>query len=353
MDFVTAQGYLLFFVYVGLLGIGFGNWMFMKRPRGKERPCFEVMIPARDEAENIAKVVMPLTKSGVRVTVYDDDSSDNTAKIAHEHGALILKPTGPLPDGWTGKNNACHQLSLTSTSSWTVFLDADTVPSDTFAERLSAFLCHCDTDTKVVSGFIKMIPGRGIEPAYLTWVTWILLSTNPFALVSRTRLGHNRFTNGQFSAWRTDCLHEVKPFEQVKSEVLEDVKIGRLLCKLKIRTEIVDMSEILSVRMYRDVHEAMRGMSKNSCDIMGSPFGSVLLAVLLLWIGLGWVSWGSYGIVILPFLLAGKLVTDRTVSAPLWVFIFAPLTITAGAFTIIWSTLMKRKGKVTWKGRTY
>ena len=353
MDFITAQGELLFFVYVGLLGIGFGNWIWMKRPKGADRPCFEVMIPARDEADNISNVVAPLVKSGVRVTVFDDDSSDDTAAVAMKHGALILKPKGSLPEGWTGKNNACHQLSLVSTSSWTVFLDADTIPSDKFAERLSAFLGRCDAETKVISGFAKMIPGRGIEPAYLTWVSWILLSTNPFALVSRTGWGHNRFTNGQFSAWRTDCLHQVKPFEQVKSEVLEDVKIGRLLCKLKIHTEIIDMSDILSVKMYRDIHESVRGMSKNSCDIMGNPIASVLLALFLFWIAFGWLSWSIYWPFILPMLLAGKLVTDRAVRAPLWVFLFAPFTIAAGGVTIIWSTFLKRKGKVTWKGRTY
>jgi hypothetical protein len=55
----------------------------------------------------------------------------------------------------------------------------------------------------------------------------------------------------------------------------------------------------------------------------------------------------------LAFLLAGKLASDRAAGAPLWVFLFAPLTITAGALTILWSTLLKRKGRVTWKGRTY
>jgi cellulose synthase/poly-beta-1,6-N-acetylglucosamine synthase-like glycosyltransferase len=354
VDFVSIGMWLLPLIYFGLLGIGFFNWIWIKRPRGEGRPCFEVMIPARDEADNIAKAVVPLVQNGARVTVFDDDSSDGTAGIALGVGALVLKPKSPLPVGWTGKNSACHQLSLVSSSPWTVFLDADTVPTADFVSRLSAFLGRCDPDTKVISGFPKMIPGKGIEPAYLTWVSWILLATNPFALVSRTGMGHNRFTNGQFSAWRTECLHEVKPYETVKSEVLEDVQIGRLLHRLKIRVEIIDISEVLSVKMYRDVREAVNGMSKNSCDIMGNPFSSVVLALFLLWIAWGWILLGGYGLfLLLPVLLAGKLVTDRAAGAPLWVFLFAPFTITAGALTILRSTLLKRKGKVTWKGRTY
>ena len=340
-------------LYTAMMLVAVGNLLFMKRPKGQDHPCFEVLIPARNEAENIAKVVRPLVASGVKVTVFDDDSSDATAEIAKAHGALILNASVPLPAGWTGKNYGCHQLTLTSTTSWTVFLDADTIPGEAFADRLSAFLVQCDPEIKVVSGFAKMIPGRGFEPAYLTWVSWILLATNPFALVARTKKGHNRFTNGQFSAWRTDCLKEVKPFYQVRSQVLEDVLIGRLLARLRIRTEIIDMSEILSVRMYEDIREAMNGMSKNSCDIMGNPIASVLLSLFLLVIAWGWLFCGAHALVVLALLLAGKLASDRAVRTPIWVFIFAPITITTGALTIIWSTLLKRKGKVTWKDRTY
>jgi Glycosyltransferase like family 2 len=353
MTFLDTVLMSLPFLYLGLLGISFFNWILMKRPRGTDRPCFEVMIPARDEAKSIAKVVRPLVENGVRVTVFDDESADDTAAIAKECGAFVLQPKEALPKGWTGKNNACHQLSLVSTSSWTVFLDADTIPSQEFVGRLSAFLSQCDSDIRVVSGFPKMLPGKGIEPAYLTWVSWILLSTNPFALVSRAGKGHNRFTNGQFSAWRTECLHEIKPYETVRSEVLEDVKIGRLLCKLKIPVEIIDMSEILSVRMYGNVRESVNGMSKNSCDIMGSTVASLFLVALLLFIAWGWLLAGGHGLIPLGFLVAGKLVTDRAVGAPLWIFPFAPFTITAGALTIVRSMLWKRKGKVAWKGRTY
>lgn len=344
---------ILLIIYLTMMGVAIGNWLLIKRPRGSARPNFEVMIPARDEALNMERVVTPLVVGGVRVTVYDDESTDETASIARDSGAKVLHPKEPLPQGWTGKNNACHQLSLVATESWTVFLDADTIPSKEFVPRLSAFLHNCPTDISVVTGFPKMIPGKGIEPAYLTWVSWILLATNPFALVSRTKMGHNRFTNGQFSAWRTNALQEIKPFEAVKSEVLEDVKIGRLLHKLKQQVEVIDMSEILSVKMYQDVRTAIDGMSKNSGDIMGNAIQSILLSALLVIIAWGWLWFGYYGLIVYGILVLGKLVTDRAVGAPLWIFPIAPITITAGALTIIRSLIWKRKGSVVWKGRNY
>ena len=349
MTFVIFLG----FIYVGMLCIATSNWILMKRPAGVADPCFEVMIPARDEAENIATVVRPLIGSGVRVTVFDDESTDETSNITQSLGGRVIRPTTSLPEGWTGKNNACHQLSLVTTEQWTVFLDADTVPTENFVGRLSAFLESCDPEIQVVSGFPKMVPGEGIEPAYLTWVSWILLATNPFGLVSVTGKGHNRFTNGQFAAWRTECIQQVRPYEQVKSEVLEDVKIGRLLGSQKIRVENINLTGILSVKMYKDVKQAINGMSKNSCDIMVNPFASIGLVLLLLVIAWGWLFCGNFALPLLTVLLVGKLVTDRAVGAPLWTFLFAPLTITAGALTIIRSMHWKRKGQVHWKGRTY
>ncbi len=129
--------------------------------------------------------------------------------------------------------------------------------------------------------------------------------------------------------------------------------IGRLLGSQRIRVENINLTGILSVRMYKDVKEAINGMSKNSCDIMGNPFASIGLIILLLLIAWGWLFCGIYSLPLLMILMLGKLVTDRAVGAPLWIFLFAPLTITAGALTIVRSMHWKRKRQVHWKGRIY
>ncbi len=340
-------------LYVGLVFVSCTNWLLMKRPRGNATACFEVMIPARNEVLNLPTVITPLVKSEVKVTIFDDESTDGTAELAESLGATVICPLTSLPDGWTGKNNACHQLSINATAPWTVFLDADTIPDEAFASQLSSFLEACDDSVKVVSGFPRMIPGKGVEPAYLSWVTWILLATNPFGLVSATSKGHNRFTNGQFGAWRTAALHDIRPYEQVRSEVLEDVKIGRLLGRLGVRVENIVLGDILSVRMYGDTKEAINGMSKNSADIMGSTQGSLGLSALLLIIAWGWALCGSFALPLYGILILGKLITDRVVRASIWTFPFAPLTITAGALTILRSILLKRNGRITWKERSY
>jgi glycosyltransferase involved in cell wall biosynthesis len=339
---------VLFGLYGFLLAVSAGNLLFMRRTKISAQVCFEAMIPARNEAESLPIVIPPLTESGVRVTVFDDDSSDETGDIASRLGAEVMRPTQPLPAGWTGKNNACHQLAQSATAEWVVFLDADTHPLPDFAERLSGHLRT--TDAEVVTGFPRMLPGEGIEPAYLGWVPWILLATNPFGLVTATGKGHNRFTNGQFVAWRRSTLEELQPFEQVKGEILEDVKIGRQLAKQNRKVDVLLISDILEVRMYKTLRAAFQGMCKNSADIAGHPAASLFLVLLLLFIAWGWVigGVGCYALLVLS-----KALTDRITKFAPWTALLIPLTITGAAVTIIVSLIQKRKGSRTWKGRTY
>lgn len=339
---------VLFGMYGFLVAVAAGNLMLMRRPRSRSTICFEAMIPARNEEENLAYLLPPLLLSGVKVTVFDDDSSDATKEVASRLGATVMSPTSPLPAGWTGKNNACHQLAKQAQADWVVFLDADTRPLPGFAEQLSGHLST--TDAEVVTGFPRMLPGEGLEPAYLGWVPWILLATNPFGLVSATKKGHNRFTNGQFVAWRRSTLESVKPFEQLKGEILEDVKIGRLLAHQGRRVDVLNVANILEVQMYKNLPEAFRGMCKNSADIAGHPMASLLLALFLLFIAWGWVlgGVGCYALLVLS-----KALTDRTTKFAPWTALLIPLTITAASVTILVSIVQKRKGTRTWKGRVY
>ena len=345
--------FILFILYGGLVLISVSNLFMMRRPDGNAPVCLEVMIPAREEATTLPLAVPPLVQGGAKVTIFDDESSDGTGKIANDLGATVIRPSEPLPAGWTGKNRACFELAKASSAEWVVFLDADTIPGPNFVSAMSHFLATRPESTKVVSGFPKMLPGKGIEPAYLGWVPWILLAANPFGLVAASGKGHGRFTNGQITAWRRETLTAVNPFETLKAEILEDVKIGRLLARRGDRVEIANLSEILSVRMYWTLREAVDGMSKNSADIGGSTFGSTCFALYLAFIGWSWICCGKLAFLFLACLICSKVITDRIVRAPAWTAPLLPFTCLAAAYTVFRSLAWKRQGAVKWKGRTY
>lgn len=50
-----------------------------------------VVVPARDEEDNISKIIQRIKKHSKQVIVVDDGSKDNTPKIADKSNAIVLK----------------------------------------------------------------------------------------------------------------------------------------------------------------------------------------------------------------------------------------------------------------------
>lgn len=347
---VGVYGLLCFVAWINALG------MRRIRPSGKVKVAKfpSVLIPARDEEENLKELVPLLTAQGLRVYVYDDDSSDKTAEVARTAGAIVIKGR-TLPEGWRGKCHACHQLALAasedSPDEWWVFIDADTRPLPDFAQGMANWIESQGKKTFMLTGFPKMNPGAGFEPLYLAWVPWILLATNPFALVSRTRKGHSFFANGQVQLWRASTYMELLPHQAVKQAVLEDVAIGRLMAKRGQRVEVANWSSALSVTMYKNFPEAWQGMLKNSAEIAGRGAGSWLFALLLLTMAWAWLAAGSLTWICLGLLLASWLGVWVTVRLPVFSGILLPITLTLAAITVAVSDFSRSRGRSKWKGR--
>ena len=85
----------------------------------------DVIIPAFNEELSIQKVLVDIPKDLVReIVVVNNNSTDNTRKVAEEHGALVVDETSK------GYGNAClkgieYLCSKTIKPDIVVFLDAD------------------------------------------------------------------------------------------------------------------------------------------------------------------------------------------------------------------------------------
>ncbi len=336
------------------------NLLLMRRPQPKSGDAsFCVLIPARNEAPNLGEL-LPLLQQQAggppKIYVFDDESEDGTAEVAANLGATVIKPRESLPAGWAGKNRACHELAKAaiedSNARWLLFLDADVRPEPDFIQTMQG-LAAASPRAGVLTGFPTVLPGRGLEPLFLAWVGWILLSTNPFGVVSRTKLGHNGFTNGQIHAWRSDVYARLWPNEQVRHHLMEDVMMGRLCAKEKVPVEVANLSRVLRVRMYENWRETLDGMSKNSFEITGTYSGAVLLALFMLFCALGWVLAGSWWWLALTLLTWSGLMVAAICRTPIWPVLLTPLSILIGAYTILRSAWWKRTGQTTWKGRVY
>lgn len=356
VPWVVVLGFLLGFYGLFVL-VALTNLALMRRAAPSRQAEWNpaVLIPARNEAHQIAEAVRPLVEQGAKVYVFDDESTDGTAEVAADAGAVVIRSREPLPEGWVGKNRACHELAKAAAEDhageWMVYLDADVKPGPTFVASLGTAVLA--SKKSVATGFPRLIPGKGLEPAYLGWVTWILGASNPFGLVTLAGAGHNRFMNGQLGIWKSSLYFELLPHEAVKGEVLEDVKIGRLLAAKGVPVAVLDVSSVLAVAMYKDFREALDGMSKNTYSITGSAAGTLGLGVFFLFAAWGWALAGPLFWAPLGLLLLSKLLVDRLGRTPLWTLPLMPITLTLAAYTCVRSLVWKRQGRVVWKGRTY
>ncbi len=119
---LLGGGFLLGWVLAGR-----GHWL---RAASGPSPRTSVIVPARDEAERLPRLLAALACANpppLEVIVVDDGSSDDTGDLARRSGATVLRVDPPA--GWTGKAWACQQGAETASGDVLVFLDADTEPA--------------------------------------------------------------------------------------------------------------------------------------------------------------------------------------------------------------------------------
>jgi chlorobactene glucosyltransferase len=113
-------------------------------------PLVSVIIPARNEAENIERCVRSVLAAAyapLEVIVVDDRSTDGTGEIVErlvataEAGARLRVLRGSeLPPGWFGKPWAVVQGYRTASGELLLFTDADTVHTPELLPRTVAAL---------------------------------------------------------------------------------------------------------------------------------------------------------------------------------------------------------------------
>ncbi|MGJ9382455.1 glycosyltransferase [Salipaludibacillus sp. CF4.18] len=171
---MILTGYLVvFFLLIGWTGLnGISLPSLKTQIKYKELPKVSVLIPLRNEEENVFSLIDSLKALTYKNTEYiflNDNSTDNTTSFLHQaiHGDNHYRVIEgkPLPKKWVGKVHACHQLSEAATGDYLLFLDADVrVHPETIQRSLMAF----KKDTGLVTGFpnypLKSILGHLLVP---------------------------------------------------------------------------------------------------------------------------------------------------------------------------------------------
>lgn len=340
-------------------------------------PLVSILVPARNEAGNIARCVRSLLAQdypNFEVLVLDDNSTDATNAIIE---MLTLPADDPrqrlrvlrgreLAEGWLGKNFACHQLYQAAQGDFLLFTDADTVHNPNSVSSAVAALYMEDAQFLSVFPLQEAVSlaERLALPLLFVYVYGLL----PTWLVKRSPNPAFSAASGQFVLFDRRAYEEIGGHAAVRNIVLEDVMLGRRIKKAGFKQLLPDGRDGVTCRMYRNSGEVWRGFSKNLFAFFNYQLGwlALFLAANLLafvgpyfWLLLGWltgqppeIAWLWLPLVQIGLGLLLRILLCLRYSFSLPDCLLHPVSIIYMA-AIAFNSVRWSRGGTEWKGRTY
>lgn len=330
----------------------------------EKQPEISVIVPARNEEATLSECLRSLVgQSGAsyEIIVIDDHSTDRTRAIANEFPVTVVN-ANPLPDGWSGKCNACWSGAKVATGKWLLFTDADTRHSANSIEHGLREAADCGA--AMLSYSPKQEVHSFAEHALMPVIFAELAATYRPKQVSDPN-SPAAAANGQYLLIRRDAYEAVGGHAAVAQAILEDVELAKRVKQAGYRLQFRS-SDAVRTRMYRSFAQMWEGWTKNLALLFPNSRGLALrraiefalilagvLAVLNATLRdrdpLDMASNSAFVLVVLFFFYRRILSAHFDCLSNLLAIFGLPL------FTILLlnSYICHKKGSVRWKGRLY
>jgi glycosyltransferase involved in cell wall biosynthesis len=316
---IEVCGWLLFAIWAVMSGIP-TVWLLgrsLKRqsdrlPDPTTWPRVSVIVPARDEGHKIEAGLQSLLASdypNFEIIAIDDRSRDDTGAImdrlaesspvaprqglpsVREASEAVTSPVEnsepsersaylsrsdratlsdgnlrvihitELPEGWLGKNHALQVGAQQAEGEWVLFTDGDVVHAPQTLRRTIRFVVARGTD------HLAMFPD--FESGGLFETAFVIGFGVMFAAGTQPYLIPTRFTRaycgvGAYNLVRRSALDRAGGFEPIKLDIMDDVKLGKLLKRTGARCEILRARDGLSIRWQAGAWACITGLEKNA-----------------------------------------------------------------------------------------
>jgi len=354
--------FVFFFTLLQLL-IAFVNLLFRsKLPPGNksDKPLVSVLIPARNEEKNISHVLEDILHQDycqIEVIVFNDLSADTTAEIvtafARRDNRISMINADRLPEGWLGKNRACHILSQHARGEYFLFLDADVRVGNKLIVNAISYMDRFGL--ALVSIFPRQIIKTLGEKITVPVMNYILLTLLPLVLVRKSIFSSLAAANGQFMLFNSRVYKSLYPHEKMKNNLVEDIEIARYLKKQPYKIACLTGDRDIQCRMYSGPGDAVRGFSKN----VSAFFGNSIMLAFIFWLittfgflfvlySLSFPLFLTYIIIYMLIRIIVSIVSEQNTAENLWLIF--PQQMSLGLF-IYYAFINKKNKTYHWKGR--
>jgi hopene-associated glycosyltransferase HpnB len=331
----------------------------------KEWPTVTAVVPARDEADVIARSIGSLLGQDYpgtfNVILVDDQSTDGTSEIARTLASqerLTIVGGSSRPAGWTGKLWAVRQgVAQAGSPDYLWLTDADIAHAP---ENLRKLVARAESGKLVLVSLMaklhcKSFAEKLMIPAFVFFFDMLF----PFALVNRPKNSLAAAAGGCMLVKR-EALERAGNIDAIKHEIIDDCALGRAMKRQgPIWLGLTNRSA--SVRPYEGLGEIRRMIARSAyaqlhyslLELAGTVFGMSLLfvappAAAIFASGLaqiaGALAWLAMAVAFVPMLRFYKL-------SPLWSIALPIIGVLYTAFTFDSAIQFWRGRGGMWKGR--
>ena len=332
-------------------------------------PRVTIIVPARNEEEHIEltlRHLLNLAYENYEIVGVNDRSTDRTGEIM-DHvasgvslGKLKVIHVKDLPMGWMGKAHAMWIGAKQGTGDWLLFTDADVLFRSDVLNRTLNYADHERADHVVL--FPRMIMHTVGERMMIAFFqSMFVFGHRPWKVADPKTKDHMGV--GAFNLIRSQIYQAVGTYEALRFEVLDDMKLGKLVKQAGYVQRNVFGDDLISLRWVKGAMGMVNNLTKNFFAILSfrwwRSLGSVFMVLFLnflpfvgVFVTHGWAR-VPYAIGLLS-ILGLYIGMARMSDVPVYYFLLHPVSTIMFAYILLRSmtlTLMQRG--IFWRGTFY
>jgi glycosyltransferase involved in cell wall biosynthesis len=236
-------------------------------------PSMTVIVPARNEAENIADTLHSLLVAdgvALQIIAVDDRSTDQTGAIMEtiaqstgDAGGNMLQVlhVAELPPGWLGKTHAMSLAAQQATGEWLLFTDADVVFHRDALRRALEYATWSSADHLVLLPTLLMRSwGERMMISFLQVLS--IWAVRPWR-VPDPKAKRDSIGVGAFNMIRREAYDGMGGWEGLRMEVLEDLTLGRRVKQSGYAQRVALGVDMVNVRWARGAFGVVDNLTKN------------------------------------------------------------------------------------------
>ena len=241
-------------------------------------PRVTIVVPARNEEASIRQALsqlLALDYDNYEVIAIDDRSTDRTGEIMDDlavgsdgrprRSKLRIVHIKELPPRWMGKAHAMWSAAKESTADWILFTDADVMFRPDCLRRAIAYAEAERADHLVL--FPRTIMKRPGEKMMLAFFQLMFVfGHRPWKVADPKAKDH--IGVGAFNLVRRPVYEAVGTYEGLRFEVVDDMKLGKVIKNAGFRQRNVLGGDLLELHWAHGARGVVRNLTKNFFAVM-------------------------------------------------------------------------------------